>query len=77
MALVESRSWGAVIKEAAMEQVERREMSEFEARVVDKDPVRIHTEEEEGIHYMGAWGQFWDEVSNRKLDRNGVMSARL
>ena len=26
---------------------------------------------------MDAQGQFWDEVSNKKLDRNGVVSARL
>ena len=30
-----------------------------------------------GIHYMDRNGEFWDEVSHKKLDDEGVGNARL
>ena len=45
--------------------------------VADKHPVRIHMEEGEGIYYMDAQVQFWNEVSKKKLDRHGVMAAEM
>ena len=29
------------------------------------------------IYYMDSEGEFWDEISNKKLNKNGVIAARL
>ena len=68
---------GSSKKGASREQVERREMGVFEAADADRNYASTHMEGESGIYYMDAQGQFWDEVSNKKLEKNGVISARL
>ena len=48
-------------------------MDAFE--VEDVRPCRMHTGDG-GIHYMDHNGEFWDEVSHKKLDDEGVRNAR-
>jgi len=33
--------------------------------------------EKDELYYMDQYGEFWDDVSNKRLDKNKVMEARL
>ena len=68
---MESRPWGAAIKAATKEQIKRREVDASEV-VAEKHPPRSHIGNDNQIEYMDANGEFRDEISNKKLDSNGV-----
>ena len=74
---MESRSWGAVVKAATKEQIKKREMDVLEAMAAERNPARVHIGNDDEIYYMDANGEFWDEISSKELDSNGVKAARL
>ena len=58
-------------------------MDEFELNEIEEtNPARVYLgkdEEEswEAIYYMDSQGEYWDEISNKKPNQNGVIAARL
>ena len=68
--------WGAAIKAATKEQIERRKMDAVEMTEADESPARIPIGNDDEIYHMDANGRFRGEFSNKKLDSNGVKSAR-
>ena len=34
-------------------------------------------DDEKSVYYVDTEGQYWDEISNKKLDKEGVIAARL
>ena len=44
-----------------------------------KEPGWIVVEDgsEKSVYYIDSEGQYWDEISNKLLDREGVIAARL
>ena len=71
---IESVSWGSVIKEATLEQIPRREMDVLD--IVEDKHFRVEMSEKE-INHVDHNGEFWDEISHKKLDEEGVRNPRL
>ena len=73
----ETKSWGEVIQEATLVQLERRE-GEGEW-VPSKEPgwLVLECEEQKSVYYLDSEGRCWDEVSHKLLDADGVAAARL
>ena len=74
------RPWGSILKDATVLQIEKREMDDFQKE--KRTPGRILMSEAgkeswDAVYYMDSEGEFWDEVSNKKLNKNGVIAARL
>ena len=60
-----TKSWRRAIEGAMEDQAAHREMDDFEINVVQ--PCRMYLRDGE-IDYMDHNGEFWDEVSRKKLD---------
>ena len=61
---------GGIIKKATLEQLDKRESDCILFSVEDTkyQPRRIDLEEG-GVHYLDHEGDFWDEICNKKLER--------
>ena len=73
----ETKPWGQVINDATMMQLDARERDE--EWMPSKEPGWIVVEDgiEKSVYYVDSEGQYWDEISNKLLDREGVIAARL
>ena len=66
-----------------MRQVENRELVEvnFTEKEEKYQPgimlIEKEEEEVEEVYYVDSFGNYWDELSNRKLDKEEVVKARL
>ena len=74
--------WGRIVGEAMRRQVENRELGEV--NVLEKEEkyqpgiMLIEMEKEVSeVYYVASFGNYWDELSNRKLDKEEVVKARL
>ena len=65
---------GQVIKEATEVQLNRSE--EEGINEVDEVPMRIYISDQE-VYYVDFNAEYWDEVSNKKLNREEVILAGL
>jgi len=77
---VETQSWGSIIKQATMDQVEKREQDAISQTRSKTGRLYIGGDGDNQwneIYYMDSEGQFWDEISNKKLNANGVIADRL
>ena len=73
----ETKSWGEVIHEATLVQLEKREgEDEWEP---SKEPgwLILECEEQKSVYYLDSEGRYWDETSHKLLDSSGVIAARL
>ena len=73
----EVKSWGRVIHDAMLMQLDARERDE--EWVPSKEPgwIVVERENEKSVYYVDTDGQYWDEISNKKLEKDGVIAARL
>ena len=73
----ETKSWGEVIHEATLVQLEKREGEE--EWMPSKEPgwIVLECEEQKSVYYLDSEGRCWDEVSHKLLDSDGVAAARL
>ena len=77
---ISTKSWGSIIQDATRTQIDRREMSDFE--ISRENPARAFfaegvDEKWDAIFYMDSDGEYYDEITNKKLNRNGVIATRL
>ena len=74
----EEKTWRKVAEEAIEEQLASRE-EDADQYKVPTSPGRLLIQKgnEIGIYYVGTDGEFYDEVTNRKLDYEEVIKARL
>ena len=73
----ETKSWGEVIHEATLIQLEAREEDEEWKPSREPGWLVLEAEEEKSVYYLVAEGRYWDEISNKLLDRERVITARL
>ena len=73
----ETKSWGEVIHEATLVQLEKREGEE--EWMPSKEPgwLVLECEEQKSVYYLDSEGRYWDEGSHKLLDSDGVIVARL
>lgn len=76
----ETKSWKSIARGYDTPSGREREMDEFEK--IRRAPGRLHLskgdeESESAVYYMDSEGEFWDEISKKKLNKNGVIAARL
>ena len=66
-----------MINDSMMMQLDARERDE--EWIPSREPGWIVVEDgiDKSVYYIDSEGQFWDEVSNTLLDREGVIAARL
>ena len=77
---MEEYKLGRAVEEAIREELTDRE-SEDICFVEDqsKQPGILYIEDgnDKHVYYCDSWGQYWDEVSNQKLEKSLVEDARL
>ena len=73
----ETKTWGHVINDAMMMQLDAREKDEEWMPSQEPGWIVVEEETEKSVYYIDSEGQFWDEVSNKLLDKEGVIAARL
>ena len=71
-------SWKAIAENVVVEELDDRESDTIEW----KDPtisgrLVIQKGNEIGVYYLGTDGEIYDEISNKKLDYDEVVKARL
>ena len=73
----ETKSWGELIHEGTLVQLETR--GGVEEWKPSREPgwLVLEGEEEKSVYYLDSEGRYWDEVSNKQLDSDGVAAARL
>jgi hypothetical protein len=75
-------SWGSILAEAMTEQLEIREIGEISyVQKEDKYNLGILVVHRDnclgGVYYLDCFGQFWDEITHRKLNNEEMIKARL
>ena len=79
-AKVEEYKLGRAVSEAIREELEERECGNVCLMEEEKQsPGILYIEDgtEKHVYYCDSWGQYWDEVSNKRLEKSLVEAARL
>ena len=73
----ETTSWGEVIHEATLVQLEKREGEEEWEPSKEPGWLVLECEEQKSVYYLDSEGRCWDETSHKLLDSSEVIAARL
>ena len=76
---VEEYKLGRAVTEAIREELRDREMDDI---CLVEEPDRsgilyIEDGKDKCVYYCDSWGQYWDEITNKKLEKKFVEDARL
>ena len=73
------RGWSEVMKDGMMREMDRREIGEVnEISEESTSGILIIGENDDmQVYYVDSNGECWDEITNKKLNQEGVRKARL
>ena len=74
------KEWSEVMKEGIKDELDRREtIGEVNLVSEESTPGILIIEDEESmqVYYIDSNGNYWDEITQKQLDQEGVRRARL